>query len=86
MLTVYQVPRFVPAMGSTSFWHKKTRFRLYRKKESLMNSSGWQAMKDQEEIKISCYGRSISKFYKYVQKEIQTINSRSADKAAPRGS
>jgi hypothetical protein len=40
-------------MGSTSFWHKKNRFRLYRKKESLMNSSGWQAMKDQEEIKIS---------------------------------
>ena len=61
MLTVYQVPRFVPAMGSTSFWHKKIRFRLYRKKESLVNSSGWQAMKDQEEIKISCYGRSISK-------------------------
>jgi hypothetical protein len=51
-----------------------------------MNSSGWQAMKDQEEIKISCYGRSISKFSKYVQKEIQTINSRSANKAAPRGS
>lgn len=47
-------------MGSTSFWHKKVRFRLYRKKESLANSNGWgSAFKDTEEIRISCYGRSI---------------------------
>lgn len=61
-LTVLQVPQFVPAMGSTGFWHNRTRFRLYRRKESLVNIGGYQAMKDQEEITIACYGRSIGKF------------------------
>lgn len=50
-------------MGSTGFWHNRTRFRLYRKKESLVNVGGYRAMKDQEEITISCYGRSISKYF-----------------------
>lgn len=26
-----------------------------------MNTSGWSAMKDLEEVKVSCYGRSIRK-------------------------
>lgn len=52
-------PRYVPAMGATHFWYKGTYFRVYRKKESFMGSSGWSAMKDLEEIKISCFGRSI---------------------------
>lgn len=55
------VPRYVPAMGSTGFWHKRNRFRVYRRKESMVSTNGWQAMKDTEELKISCYGRSISK-------------------------
>ncbi|KAM4066495.1 ATPase family associated with various cellular activities (AAA) domain-containing protein [Hirsutella rhossiliensis] len=52
-------PRYVPAMGVTSFWHKGTYFRVYRKKESLVNTSGWGGTKDLEEIKISCSGRSM---------------------------
>ncbi|KOS17192.1 putative mitochondrial chaperone [Escovopsis weberi] len=53
-------PRFIPAMGHTSFWHKGTYFRLNRRKESLVNTRGWgSAIKDVEEIKISCFGRSI---------------------------
>ncbi|KAJ6440008.1 mitochondrial chaperone bcs1 [Purpureocillium lavendulum] len=52
-------PRYVPAMGITGFWHKGTYFRVTRRKESLMSTSGWGAMKDLEEIKISCFGRSI---------------------------
>ena len=61
MLTMLhrQGPRYVPAMGATGFWHKGTYFCVYRRKESLMNTSGWGTMKDQEEIKISCFGRSI---------------------------
>ncbi|CAH0020983.1 unnamed protein product [Clonostachys rhizophaga] len=54
------VPRYVPALGTTGFWHKGTRFRVYRRKESFVNTSGWSAMKDQEEIKISSFGRSIA--------------------------
>ncbi|PNY26150.1 mitochondrial chaperone BCS1-B [Tolypocladium capitatum] len=52
-------PRYVPAMGVTAFWHGGTYFCVYRRRESLMNTSGWGPMKDQEEIKISCFGRSI---------------------------
>ncbi|EHK25971.1 uncharacterized protein TRIVIDRAFT_86068 [Trichoderma virens Gv29-8] len=53
-------PRFVPAMGSTAFWHKGTYFRVHRKKESFINTHSWGGpMKDLEEIKVSCFGRSI---------------------------
>ncbi|KAL7893800.1 BCS1 N terminal domain-containing protein [Trichoderma sp. SZMC 28014] len=53
-------PRFVPAMGSTAFWHNGTYFRVHRKKESFVNTHSWGgAMKDLEEVKISCFGRSI---------------------------
>ncbi|KAH0497923.1 hypothetical protein TgHK011_005205 [Trichoderma gracile] len=53
-------PRFVPAMGSTSFWHKGTYFRVLRKKESFVSTRSWGGpMKDLEEVKISCFGRSI---------------------------
>ncbi|KAH0532927.1 hypothetical protein TsFJ059_001558 [Trichoderma semiorbis] len=53
-------PRFVPAMGSTAFWHKGTYFRVHRKKESFVNTHSWGGpMKDLEEIKVSCFGRSI---------------------------
>ncbi|KAL6902443.1 BCS1 N terminal domain-containing protein [Trichoderma evansii] len=53
-------PRFVPAMGSTAFWHKGTYFRVHRKKESFVNTHSWGGpMKDLEEVKISCFGRSI---------------------------
>ncbi|KFA79865.1 hypothetical protein S40288_03766 [Stachybotrys chartarum IBT 40288] len=50
-------PRFIPAMGSSAIWHNGTRFKVYRKKESYV-ASGWEAMKDLEEVTISCYGRS----------------------------
>ncbi|KAL9471138.1 hypothetical protein ACSS6W_009079 [Trichoderma asperelloides] len=47
-------PRFVPAMGSTTFWHKGTYFRVHRKKESFVNTHSWGGpMKDLEEVKIS---------------------------------
>lgn len=46
-------------MGVTSFWHRGTYFRVCRRKESVMNMGGWSAMKDVEEIKISCLGRSM---------------------------
>ncbi|KAL6879119.1 BCS1 N terminal domain-containing protein [Trichoderma novae-zelandiae] len=53
-------PRFVPAMGATSFWHKGTYFRVHRKKESFVSTRSWGGpMKDLEEVKISCFGRSI---------------------------
>ncbi|KAH7151998.1 BCS1 N terminal-domain-containing protein [Dactylonectria estremocensis] len=52
-------PRYVPAMGTTGFWHNGTYFRVNRKKESFMNTTGWSAMKDLEEIRISCFGRRI---------------------------
>ncbi|PON26834.1 hypothetical protein TGAM01_v204335 [Trichoderma gamsii] len=53
-------PRFVPAMGSTAFWHKGTYFRVHRKKESFVNTHSWGGpMKDLEEVRISCFGRSI---------------------------
>ncbi|UZP41831.1 hypothetical protein NXS19_009647 [Fusarium pseudograminearum] len=52
-------PRYVPAMGTTGFWHNRTFFRVYRRKETLQNTGGWGGMaKDVEELKISCFGRS----------------------------
>ncbi|KAL6790151.1 BCS1 N terminal domain-containing protein [Trichoderma sp. SZMC 28013] len=53
------IRRYVPAIGATAFWHKGTYFRFHRKKESVVNSHPWGgAIKDSEEIKISCFGRS----------------------------
>ncbi|KAM5344848.1 hypothetical protein ACJ41O_010710 [Fusarium nematophilum] len=53
-------PRYVPAMGTTGFWHKGTYFRVNRKKETVMNTSGYfSGNKDVEELRISCFGRSI---------------------------
>jgi chaperone BCS1 len=52
-------PRYVPAIGATAFWHNGSHFRIHRKKESFV-TTGWQAMRDTEEIKITCFGRSIS--------------------------
>jgi len=62
-----QPPRFIPAMGLHSFWHKGTYFRLHRKQESLLEDgapgSGVQTMKDREYLVISCYGWSPSEFF-----------------------
>ncbi|RDA87599.1 hypothetical protein CP532_3941 [Ophiocordyceps camponoti-leonardi (nom. inval.)] len=52
-------PRYVPALGSTGFWHAGTYFRLNRKKENLFDNSMFSPMKSVEEIRISCSGRSI---------------------------
>ncbi|PNP84952.1 hypothetical protein FNYG_01776 [Fusarium nygamai] len=52
-------PRYVPAMGTTGFWHHRTYFRVNRKRESLQSTNGWGGTKDVEELKISCFGRSI---------------------------
>lgn len=85
-LTALQVPQFVPAMGSTGFWHNKTRFRLYRKKESLVNIGGYQAMKDQEEITIACYGRSIGKIcFPWHSSDVASNDACSPDQATARG-
>ncbi|PHH59415.1 hypothetical protein CDD81_3225 [Ophiocordyceps australis] len=51
-------PRFVPAMGTSTFWHGGSYFRLHRRKEAVMSQGGWGPLKDQEELKISCLGRS----------------------------
>lgn len=53
------VPRFIPAHGATRFWHNGHYLKLTRRKDTVV-SGGWQAMKDQEEIRIYCYGRSIA--------------------------
>ncbi|KAF4453050.1 mitochondrial chaperone BCS1 [Fusarium austroafricanum] len=52
-------PRYVPAMGTTGFWHDRTYFRVSRKKETLQSANGWGGTKDVEELRISCFGRSI---------------------------
>jgi chaperone BCS1 len=48
-------------MGKTWFWYNGNLIRVYRKKESIVATSGWGGIKDQEEIKISCMGRSTGK-------------------------
>ncbi|EGX89604.1 mitochondrial chaperone bcs1 [Cordyceps militaris CM01] len=54
-------PRYIPAMGRTTIWHKGTYFKVNRFKESYSNSRGWGApMKDVESVQISCYGRSTA--------------------------
>ncbi|KAF5027395.1 hypothetical protein F66182_472 [Fusarium sp. NRRL 66182] len=53
-------PRYVPAMGTTGFWHNRTYFRVNRKKESVQSTSGWGGTKDVEELRITCFGRSIA--------------------------
>ncbi|KAJ4136421.1 hypothetical protein NW768_004034 [Fusarium equiseti] len=50
-------PRYVPAMGTTGFWHEGVYFRVYRRKETLQ-TQGWMGNKDVEELRISCFGRS----------------------------
>ncbi|RDA93028.1 hypothetical protein CP533_0736 [Ophiocordyceps camponoti-saundersi (nom. inval.)] len=52
-------PRYVPALGSTGFWHAGTYFYLRRKKESLFENNAFSPVKSVEEIKISCSGRSM---------------------------
>ncbi|PFH61384.1 hypothetical protein XA68_17496 [Ophiocordyceps unilateralis] len=52
-------PRYVPALGLTSFWHAGTYFRLNRKKEALVDTMSFSPIKSVEEIRISCSGRSI---------------------------
>lgn len=53
-------PRFVPAIGGSTFWHRGHYFQVYRSKESFASTRGWGMMKDVEEIKISCYGWSLA--------------------------
>lgn len=48
-------------MGLTTFWHNETYFRVERKKESFMKADSLKAMTNLEEIKISCFGRSMGK-------------------------
>lgn len=52
-------PRFVPAMGSSGFWHRGTYFKVFRARESFAGSRGWGLMRDIEQLTVSCYGRSI---------------------------
>ncbi|KAI5461610.1 BCS1 N terminal-domain-containing protein [Mariannaea sp. PMI_226] len=52
-------PRYVPALGTTGFWHDGTYFRVSRKRESLM-MGGFPTMKDVEEVRISCFGRDMN--------------------------
>ncbi|KAF4974985.1 hypothetical protein FZEAL_8169 [Fusarium zealandicum] len=52
-------PRYVPAMGATGFWHNGTYFKVYRQKQPVQNTNGWPGQKDLEELRISCFGRSI---------------------------
>ncbi|KAF4462811.1 mitochondrial chaperone BCS1 [Fusarium albosuccineum] len=51
-------PRYVPAMGTTGFWHNRTYFEINRSRESLRDTSGWGGTRDIEELRISCFGRS----------------------------
>jgi chaperone BCS1 len=49
-------------MGTTGFWHNGTYFQVNRRRESLQSSNSWVSQKDVEELKISCFGRSISEY------------------------
>lgn len=49
-------------MGTTGFWHNGTYFKVNRRRESLQSSNPWASQKDVEELKISCFGRSISEY------------------------
>ncbi|KAI0115521.1 P-loop containing nucleoside triphosphate hydrolase protein [Nemania sp. FL0031] len=54
-------PKYIPAMGLHNFWWKGQYFRLHRKKESVFDdnsSGGFNALRDKEDLMISCLWRS----------------------------
>ncbi|KAF5244007.1 hypothetical protein FANTH_7920 [Fusarium anthophilum] len=51
-------PRYVPAVGTTGFWHDGTYFRVRRKRETVQSAHGLGDSKDVEQLSISCFGRS----------------------------
>ncbi|KAG7402736.1 putative mitochondrial chaperone BCS1-B [Fusarium oxysporum f. sp. rapae] len=52
-------PRYVPAMGTTGFWHNGTYFQVHRTKDTLRSTNGWGGASNVEELRISCFGRSV---------------------------
>ncbi|KAB5563284.1 BCS1 N terminal-domain-containing protein [Coniochaeta sp. 2T2.1] len=63
-------PRFIPALGTHSFWHQGRYYRLHRKQESLYDegSSGQMPQfKDKERLVISTLGRSPGPIKKLLQ-------------------
>uniref|UniRef100_A0A0D2YCJ6 BCS1 N-terminal domain-containing protein n=1 Tax=Fusarium oxysporum (strain Fo5176) TaxID=660025 RepID=A0A0D2YCJ6_FUSOF len=52
-------PRYVPAMGTTGFWHNGTYFQVHRTKDTLRSTNGWGGSSNVEELRISCFGRSV---------------------------
>ncbi|KAB5575786.1 BCS1 N terminal-domain-containing protein [Coniochaeta sp. 2T2.1] len=63
-------PRFIPALGTHSFWHQGRYYRLHRKQESLYDegSSGQMPQfKDKERLVISTLGRSPEPIKKLLQ-------------------
>lgn len=62
-------PRFIPAIGSHSFWHNGTYFQLRRKEVAVFDelSSGAATFKDKELLTLSCFGRSTEPIKKLIQ-------------------
>ncbi|PCD21429.1 hypothetical protein AU210_016392 [Fusarium oxysporum f. sp. radicis-cucumerinum] len=52
-------PRYVPAMGTTGFWHNGTYFQVHRTRDTLRSRNGWGGSSSVEELRISCFGRSV---------------------------
>lgn len=62
-------PRFTPAIGSHSFWHKGTFFQLKRREVAMFDElgGGAAAFKDKEILTLSCFGRSTEPIKKLIQ-------------------
>ena len=79
-------PRFTPAIGSHSFWHKRRYCQLRRKEVALYDTL---TVKDKEVLTLSCFGRSAelikeliqdAKEYYYRRQNVMTVVRRPAPK------
>ncbi|KAJ8129884.1 hypothetical protein O1611_g3749 [Lasiodiplodia mahajangana] len=92
-----RTPRYIPAMGLHSFWWKGQYFRLYRKKEAFFEDTsigGFNAIRDKEDLMISCLWRSPepikqllahTKQYYYSDHQARTIVKRPHPESMRRG-
>jgi chaperone BCS1 len=62
-------PQFTPAIGSHSFWHNGTYFRVKRQEVVVFKTSSYgdNPISDQEKLIISCFGRSTDPIKRFLQ-------------------
>jgi chaperone BCS1 len=62
-------PQFTPAMGSHSFWHSRTYFRIKRQEVVVFGTSSYgdSPITNQEKLIISCFGRSTEPIKRFLQ-------------------